>query len=273
MLNMNYRFACLLIAVCVFALASKSAGESAGEGKDSGGAQAVGISERLGRSIPLDIPFRDESGKEVVLRDIIDRPVLMVPAYYRCTRVCVDMLSGVADVLGKTDAAPGKDYKVITVSFDERDTPLLAAQKKKDYLMAASIARGGGAFPPDAWTFLTGDAASIKRLALATGFAYRKDADGFDHTSAIMVISPRGTIIRYMYGTAQLPKEIEMALIEAQGGRPAASIPKLLAYCFRKDPKGGSYVAGLLKVSALVVSAMAAGLFIYLSAKGGRKGL
>lgn len=271
--NMKYRFVCLLIAISIFVAVTNSAGKSAGEGKESGGAPAVGISERLGQSVPLDIPFRDESGRRVALREIIDRPVIMVPAYYRCTRVCVDMLGGVADVLGRTDAAPGTDYKVITVSFDDRDTPLLAAQKKKDYVSAASIARGGAAFPPDAWTFLTGDAASIKRLASATGFDYRKDADGFDHASALIVLSPQGTIIRYMYGTAHLPKEIEMALIEARGGRAVASIPKLLAYCFRVDPRGGSYVAGILKVSALAISAMAAGLFIYLSAKGGNKGL
>jgi cytochrome oxidase Cu insertion factor (SCO1/SenC/PrrC family) len=133
----------------------------------------VGVDEKLGQTIPLDIKLVDEQGDRVALRDLIDKPTLLTLNYFRCVGLCTPLLNGVAEMLQKIDQIPGKDFQILTVSFDPRDDAELAGHKKENY-----IKQLGPAFPPTAWRFLTGDPVSTKRLADSVGFKFAKSRRG-----------------------------------------------------------------------------------------------
>ncbi|MDD5287184.1 MAG: SCO family protein [Desulfuromonadaceae bacterium] len=213
---------------------------------DGGG--AVGLDERLGSKIPLDLTFRDETGKEVRLAELVNGPTIILPVYYSCTNVCYNLQWGLARILPQIKSGPGRDYRVISVSFDENETPQLAAKFKRVYLTAMQAP-----FPEERWRFLTGDAANIRQLTDASGFRFqRKDRD-FIHPVASFIVAGDGTIVRYLYGTAFLPKDLTLALLEAREGKSGATIRKVVDYCFTFDPDRKTYVFNLLRVSATVV--------------------
>src|SRR4029079_14540506 len=167
--------------------------------------------------LPLDLSFRDENGKPARLRDYFDsRPVILVFAYYRCPMLCTHVLNGLVKSMRDFDLELGKHYRVLTVSFDPREGPDLAAQKKSTY--AANYARAGAA---EGWHFLTGAQGEIDQLASAVGFRYVYDSehDQFAHGSAIMILTPQGHISRYFMGTDFPSRDVRLALIEASQGR------------------------------------------------------
>lgn len=206
-------------------------------------AQEVGVSEKLGHTVPLDLVLMDEQGKPVTLRSLINKPTLLTLNYFRCTGICTPQLNALAAVLDKVQSTPGKDFQVLTVSFDPRDTPEMALQKRTNYL--AQIHRP---FPPDAWRFLTGSAAATKALADSVGFRYERSGDGYLHPGVLMVLSPQGKVTRYMYGISFLPADMDMAIQEASHGQAEPSINKVLAFCFNYDPKGRRYVLDFTKL-------------------------
>jgi protein SCO1/2 len=193
----------------------------------------VGFDEKLGQSIPLDLKFFDEHGETVTLKQLIDRPVILCIVYYNCPGLCSPLLSGVSKVMDEMDLVPGEDYKVITISFNPRETYLLASDKKKNYLegMKKQI-------PEDSWRFLVGDSANIAGITDAVGFRYVPQGKDYMHGAAIMAISPSGKIARYLYGTDFQPLDVKMAINEASEGRTGPSITKLLQLCFSRDPSG-----------------------------------
>jgi len=128
---------------------------------------------------------------------------------------------------------PGKDYQILSVSFDERDTIQVAKEKKANYMMALN-----NSFPPEYWRFLTGDQNNIKKIMDAIGFKFRREGNDFIHGVVVVVVSPDGKIIRYIYGTRILPFDITMAITEAQKGLPGLSVKRVLNYCFSYDPVG-----------------------------------
>jgi len=228
---------------------------------------APGITERTGERVPLDASFRDESGKSVTLGDLLDRPAILSFAYFGCKDQCNTVLSNLANTLGRTNGTPGKDFLVLTVSFDERDTPVDALHKKRNYMPAAQRP-----MTDKAWRFLTGDKASIESLTGAVGYGFRKTEKGFDHPAALAVLSPDGRIIRYIYGNSYLPADIEMALLEASEGRITASIKKAVLFCFSDEPGARAYFISVLRAAGVGTLVFAAGLFIYLtSGKPGKK--
>lgn len=155
----------------------------------------IGIKERLGEYIPLGLSFHDEAGKVVSLDSLIDRPAILSLTYYSCSNLCDKISAAVAGLLGRLPSEPGKDYSVITVSFNDKDTPADAIRKKNDVIKTI-----GRPFPEEGWRFLTGSSASITRLTDSTGFKFLRDGDDFRHPAALIVISPKGKIIRYLYG-------------------------------------------------------------------------
>ncbi len=175
----------------------------------------IGIKERLGETIPLDLSFYDETGKVVQFGSLIDKPTILSLTYYSCSNLCDNISSAVAGLLGRLQSEPGKDYSVITVSFDERDTPADALQKKGDFIKEI-----GRPFPEKEWRFLTGNSENITRLSDSVGFKFLREGDGFRHPAALIVLSPKGRIIRYLYGTTYLPFDVLMALSEASIDRP-----------------------------------------------------
>lgn len=227
--------------------------------------EEVGINEKLGATIPLDLELKGEDGKPVTLRQLIDKPTILTLNYFRCAGICTPQLGGVAEVLNRTDAIPGKDFQVLTVSFDERDEPEVAAQKRTNYL--GEITRP---FPPAAWRFLTGPGATTKALADAVGFKFKRVDEDFVHAAAIIFISPSGKITRYMYGTTYLPADLQLAAQESARGEAMPTINKFLKFCFSYDPAGRRYVLNTTAISATVII-VAALIFVVVITRRGRR--
>jgi protein SCO1/2 len=226
-------------------------------------AQEVGIDEKLGASLPLDLVLRDEDGEPVSLRSLIDKPTLLTLNYFRCAGICTPQLNAVASVANRTDAVPGRDFQILTVSFDDRDTAEIAAEKRTNYL--AEIERP---FPPSAWRFLTGDAATTRKLADAVGFHFKRIGDDFVHAAAIIVIGPKGTVTRYMYGVTYLPADVQMAALEASRNEARPTIAKFLSVCFGYDPQGRRLVLTVTSVAATVTVVAAVIFVVFISRKG-----
>ncbi|WP_257314182.1 SCO family protein [Geothrix fuzhouensis] len=227
--------------------------------------QEVGIDEKLGATVPLDLVLNGEDGQPVTLRQLIDKPTILTLNYFRCAGICTPQLNGVVEVLNRTQAEPGKDFQVITVSFDGRDTPEMAAQKRTNYL--GELTRP---FPPAAWRFLTGPAATTHALADAVGFKYKQVGEDFVHAAAIIFLSPQGKVTRYMYGVTYLPADLQLAAQEAARGEAQPTINKFLKFCFSYDPAGRKYVLNTTSIGATVII-LAALIFVVALIRRGRK--
>lgn len=225
----------------------------------------IGIDERLGHKIPLEITFLDEQGTSISLREIIHRPTILTPVFYSCPDVCNFLLSNFADALNRLPATPGEDYLVLSVSFDETESPSLALEKKRLYLKMIEKP-----FPDEAWRFLTGDRDNIHRLMEAAGFRFKREGKNFLHPVALIVLSSEGKITRYLYGTEILPFDLRMALLEASEGRTGPTINKVLRFCFSYDPKGRRYVFNTLKITGIVTLAFALSFVFFLVWRGRR---
>lgn len=224
-----------------------------------------GIEENLGGTVPLNIVLNDENGKPVTLGSLIDKPTILTLNYFRCTGICTPLLNGVVEVINRTPLEPGKDYQVITVSFDERDTPEIALGKRTNYIKQIQKP-----FPPTAWRFLTGPAGATKALCDSVGFKFERQGDQFIHPGAIILLSPKGKITRYMYGITFLPADIQMAVQEAARGEAAPTINKFLLFCFSYDPAGHRYVFSITKVVGTAVILTAAAFIAFLLFPGRR---
>jgi len=235
---------------------------------DSTVKDAVGIDEKLGQFIPLDLTLRDEDGKPVALRALVDRPTLLTLNYFRCASICSPQLNGLADALNNTKAIPGQAFQILTVSFDERDTPLVAAQKRTNYLLEVRRT-----VAPTAWRFLTGDTASTRALANAVGFNFKKVGADFAHPAALIVLSPKGKITRYMYGITYVPADLEMAVQEAARGEVQPTINKWLRYCFSYDPARKTYAVNITRLTGALVlgGAMIFGLVLIIKGQREKK--
>lgn len=228
-------------------------------------AQEVGIVEHLDTIIPSNLVFKNEQGQQVQLKAIITKPTILIPVYYDCPGICPAILSGVSDVIEKMGMELGKDYQVITFSFNPDDTPESSVEKKKNYLREHSRPRA------EHWFYLTGDSANIYSLTNAIGYNFTRAGNDFMHPSCIVVLSPEGKLTRYLYGTSFLPFDVKMALIEAQQGQSRPTINRVLEYCFTYDPEGRKYTLQVTKISATIIIFFAALLFIILIIRSSRK--
>jgi len=245
---------------------------SAASGAGGEAPARIGIDERLGSGVPGDIGLVVSDGTRVTLGEVMGEqkgPTVLSLAYFTCTNVCIDLMSAVAEVVSRADSVPGRDYRILTVSFDPEDTPEAAARKKRDYLKAASTP--GREVGPDAWLFLTGDEGNIDRLASAIGFSYRREEGGFNHPVALVFLSEEGRIVRYLYGTDIKPFDIDMALSEASEGKVGPTIPRVAKLCFTYDPERGTYAFSFLRVAGGAILIAAGGFAVFLIA-GNRKG-
>jgi protein SCO1/2 len=206
----------------------------------------VGIDQRLNETVPLDLIFRDEVGHAVRLGDYFQgRPVILVLAYYRCPMLCTQVLNGLTDALRGVPLQMGSDFQVVTVSFDAREQPELAAAKKASYV--AGYGRLGAA---DGWHFLTGEQAAIDRLARAVGFRYQYDArlDQFAHASGVTVLTPDGKIARYFFGLNYPPRDLRLTLVEASAGKIGSPVDRVLLLCYHYDPATGKYTPAVMNL-------------------------
>ena len=223
----------------------------------------IALNEQLGAQVPLDIPFYNEKGETVTLKEFVNKPTVIAPVYLSCNNTCPLLLMGLADAIEKSKLRPGKDYQVLAVSFDEKDTPQTAAEKKPGYLKATNIP-----FPDNAWNFLTGNAESIQKFTHAAGFQFKKENVGFSHPVTLIFLSPDGKIVRYLYGVTFLPFEFELAITEAAQGTPVSIARKALMYCMSYDAQGKRYVFNTLKVVATLMVVTIVSFFIYLVVTG-----
>lgn len=209
----------------------------------------IGVNEKLGGYIPLELTFRDEQGNLVKLRNFFQdgKPTILTLNYYECPLLCTYVLNGVLDVVNKLDSLSlGRDFRIVTVSFNPLETPELARKKGSNYLKALKNVQPS----QRDWHFLTGDEENISRLTQAVGFRYKKDGDQFAHPSAIAVLTPRGEISRYFYGIQYQQKDLRLALLEASDGKIGSSnvLNQILLYCYHFDPVGRKYALQALNV-------------------------
>ena len=211
----------------------------------------VGIEQHLDAQVPPDLTFRDDTGKTVKLGDYFGRkPLILNLVYYNCTMLCGEALAGLASAMRLVKFDVGNEFDVVTVSFDPRETPEMAAAKKKDY-----VSRYGRANAAAGWHFLTGQPQSINALTKAVGFQYQYDpkTNQYAHATAIMVLTPQGRISRYFYGVDFPPKDLRMGLVEASQGKIGNAVDAVLLYCYHYDPETGKYgamVANILRLAA-----------------------
>jgi protein SCO1/2 len=209
--------------------------------------QRVAFEQRLDQPLPLDLPFTDESGAAVKLGDYFgSKPVILAFVYYECPMLCTQVLNGLESALRVLEESVGREFDVVTVSFDPRETAALAAGKKKAYL--DRYKRAGA---EQGWHFLTGSQASIDALTKAAGFSYYWDeaSQQFAHASGIIVATPAGRLSRYFFGIDYSPRDIKFALMESSSERIGSLADQLLLYCYHYDPATGNY--GFVAMSAV----------------------
>lgn len=203
--------------------------------------EGVRIEQKLDQLVPLDVVFRDEANRPIPLGTYFHgKPVLLALVYYRCPMLCTQILNGVVSSLKAVSFNPGRDFEVVSVSFDPQDTAELAAAKKESYLK-----RYGRPNTANGFHFLTGDQASIKALTEAVGFHYRYDptTDQFAHASGIMILTPEGRLSRYFYGVEYAPRDVRLGLVEASANKIGTPVDEILLFCFHYDPATGKYGA------------------------------
>ncbi len=224
------------------------------------------ISEKTGSSLPLDVSFQNEEGNTVTLAEIIDRPTILLPIYFFCPSACSANLANLARALSRTTFQPGKDFRVIALSFNEKENDENARIAKNNYLRLLP-----DDFPEKEWVFLTGNKEKIRKVTDSIGYTFKATEDQmFIHPSALVVVGEGGLIIKYVYGRF-VPGDVDMAISEAQSGTPSLSVKRLLGFCLNYDPSESRSFFKNVKLAVLFCSGVfGIGFLLYLM-RGGRK--
>jgi protein SCO1/2 len=222
----------------------------------------VGIDQKLGAPVPLDLPFDDESGQPVVLRRYFGKPVVLALVYYQCPSLCNLVLSGVLRSVKNLAMTAGDEYEIVAVSFDPRETPEMAAAKKQTYMKAYNRPNADRG-----WHFLTGPETSSKALADAVGFQYAYDplTNQYAHASGIVILTPQGQVTRYFFGIEYPERDLRLSLVEASRGRIGSVVDQVLLYCFHYNPSNGKYgvaIVNVLRLGGLITLAALVGFMI-----------
>ncbi|HVN58416.1 MAG TPA: SCO family protein [Bacteroidales bacterium] len=207
----------------------------------------IGIVEKLGDTIPLNLTFSDENGDKIVLGQLISKPTILCFVYYDCPGICPALQTGVAEVISHLDLKLGKDYQVVAISFNPADTPERAREVKSNYVQKISEEQRKD------WHYLTGTQENITAITTAVGYHYIVQGMGFAHPSAIMIVSPHGKITRYLYGVSYLPFDVKMALFESQKGLSRPTINKVMELCFAYDPQSKTYSLQVTRIAGILI--------------------
>lgn len=212
--------------------------------------------EKTGESVPLDAVFKNERGETVALQQLIDRPTLLLPIYYTCPQLCSFELANLADAVRRS-SRPAGSFRVISLSFNDEETPEIAARVKPNYTQLFAQD-----FPEGDWVFLTGDNRNIRKVTEAIGYTFKKKEDSsFIHPSALAVLDKEGRIIKYIYGSF-IPGDIDLALAQAAQGTLATSIHRLLAFCLPANPRLNQQVFILFRIGAVTILAVGGFFFV-----------
>ena len=211
------------------------------------GLRNVSLEQRLNQQVPLDLGFRDDTGRQLPLSSYFGgKPVILALVYYQCPMLCTQILNGLVISLRGMSLVSGRDFEVVAVSIDPTETPDLAARKKAEYLRRYAKSSTG-------WHFLTGAEPQIRHLAEAVGFRYAYDPQTkqYAHASAIMVLTPGGRLSRYFYGIEYAPRDLRLGLVEASENKIGSPADQLLLYCYHYDPSTGKYSAIVMNIVRL----------------------
>jgi protein SCO1/2 len=223
----------------------------------------VGVDQKLDAQVPLDLAFRDETGRAVRLGDYFGRkPVILTLVYYECPMLCTQVLNGTVGTLKTLNFTAGDQFEIVTVSFNPKETPAIAAAKKTTY-----VAKYGRPDAASGWHFLTGQQPAIDALARSVGFRYYFDkaSEQYVHASAIMVLTPQGRVSKYFYGIEYPPRDVRLGLIEASGGKIGTPVDQVLLYCYHYDPHAGKYsmvVMNVLRLAGIVTVTLLLGFIV-----------
>ena len=226
----------------------------------------VGVDEHLNQSIDLTLPFVNEEGQTIHLKDLIvaDRPAIFVPVYYACPNLCGLILKGVADLLNSMDLLPWRDFSVITFSISPDEKPSLAMEKARQLRGLLADQQSG----EKGWHFLTGSEESIAALTNQLGVRFKKEDNGeYTHAAVLMIVTPTGKIARYFYGLTFPSDQVRYALVEAANGKIGSSLDHVFLYCFHYDPASGKYTPVIMNIvriaSGLIVIALVVAIFVF----------
>src|SRR3984957_19469246 len=267
---MNSRHAiCGILALLLGASGASAQAVPSGTGPAAGNIppllKDVGFAPPLNAHLPLDLAFRDEAGRDVQLREYFTgKPVLLALVYYGCPMLCNQTEQGVVGALRMLSFNPGRDYEVVFVSFDPRESPDMAAQKKESamtHFRRPETASG--------WHFLTGSTEAIDALTKGANFRYSFDPKSnlFAHASGILLLTPDGRISRYFYGVEYPARDVRLGLVDASAGKIGTPVDRALLFCYRYDPASARYSASILKIirlgGVLTMLALVAGILIF----------
>jgi protein SCO1/2 len=237
------------------------------------GLEFVGIEQHLNAEVAADLEFRDELGNPVKLGDYFHkgRPVILNLGYYQCPMLCGEVLQGLVGSLKVLTFDLGKDFEVVTVSFDPRETPDMAAEKKRDIMK-----RYGRARSDQGWHFLTGKADQINALTKAVGFQYQFDTktNQYAHATAIVLLTPDRHVAEYFYGVEFSPKDLRLGLVQASQNKIGNVADQVLLYCYHYDPRTGKYgaiISNILRLAG-VATMLILGTFAFIMFRADARG-
>lgn len=255
----------LLAASCILPAQTVPSSVGASSSAMPPALQNVGFEPPLNGQMPLDLHFREETGRDVHLREFFgEKPVVLAFVYYRCPMLCDQIQMGVVGTLRMLSFNPGRDYEVVFISFDSHDTPELAAEKKN-----AALARFHRPETVAGWHFLTGSQESIEAATRAANFRFRYDARSklFAHASGVMLLTPDGRISRYFYGVEYPGRDMRLGLVDASAGKIGSPIDHVLLFCYHYDPSSAKYSASILRIirigGILTIFAIVGGIWIF----------
>lgn len=208
----------------------------------------LGIYENLDGYIDTNLFFFNEKGEKVILGEALDKPTALVLVFFKCRGICSPLMDGVAKLIDETDLELGEDYQIFNISFAPEESWELGRDKKINY-----VSQVEKEFNEEAWMFMAGDTANINSICDSVGFKYYKEGDQYIHGAALIILSPEGKITRYFINTQFNPFDFKMAIIEANEGRSAPTMNRVLQYCFSYDPDGQKYVFNITKVAATII--------------------
>jgi len=249
-----------LIATSLFVVPALVAAQTATTPPDD----SIGMDELLGAYAAENLGFLDADGDSVYLRDVIRRPTVIALVYFHCPTICKPLLGGVAELIEKTELTPGEDYDVFTISFDEHDNPTSAREIRESFADPIKKIKPGG------WRFLTADSTTIAEFTNSVGFHFKRREKDFAHPSGLIVLSPDGKIVRYLYGLQFMPFDLKMAVTEANEGKVAPTIARVLRFCFSYDPEGQRYVFNVNRIAGASIVLLMVGWVVYITTIGRR---
>ncbi len=221
---------------------------------------AVGFEEKQGQYAALDTKLVNESGDTVLLKDVINKPTILNLVYFQCAGTCSPLMWGVSKFIDALDLQLGKDYSVVTISFDPTERIDLGIKKKASYISTMKKKEEA-----ENWQFFVSDSINIAKLTQSVGFNYQKRNDQYVHPTGLIALASDGKIVRYLRGIEFLPFDIKITLVEAAKGKIGPSINRLLAVCYGYDSKGNEFVFNVTRVSAIVILFIVIVVFLFLA--------